>query len=231
MITLFEVSDPSVARGNSITAREILDQGAARIETELQDQPVVRAKLLHTIGQVYWELGIEDQATQKLQEAVKLKQEVYGTDHPEVAQSLRELAHVKGKHFGGIEESRRNEILSLFQQSKAIHEQHYGPRSPEVAQDLLFISRYKLDRVLRDDVPDYENAILTAEEALSIYEEVYGAEDMRIADVLYRLGTLYRDGQEDFERAGALFLKSANIIEQNKGPRRVSCCSHSLVSM
>ena len=32
---LFEVSDPSEARGNSITAREIMDQGAKRIQKEL----------------------------------------------------------------------------------------------------------------------------------------------------------------------------------------------------
>ena len=32
MVRLFEVSDPSEARGNTITAREIMDQGAKRIE-------------------------------------------------------------------------------------------------------------------------------------------------------------------------------------------------------
>jgi hypothetical protein len=39
MVRLFEVSDPSEARGNTITAREIMDQGAERIQKELADQP------------------------------------------------------------------------------------------------------------------------------------------------------------------------------------------------
>src|SRR5205823_5807933 len=36
---LFKVSDPNEARGNSITAREILDRGAKQIDTELSAQP------------------------------------------------------------------------------------------------------------------------------------------------------------------------------------------------
>jgi hypothetical protein len=39
LVDLFKVSDPSEARGNTITAREVLDKGAARIATELKDQP------------------------------------------------------------------------------------------------------------------------------------------------------------------------------------------------
>ena len=52
LVGLFKVSDPSEARGNSITAREILDKGADRIEQELADQPVVQARLMNTMGRV-----------------------------------------------------------------------------------------------------------------------------------------------------------------------------------
>src|SRR4029077_15037553 len=45
MVDLFKVSDPSEALGNTITAREILDKGAKRIETELKDQPGIQATL------------------------------------------------------------------------------------------------------------------------------------------------------------------------------------------
>lgn len=49
---IFAVSDPSAARGETITAREILDRGAERIERELADQPEVRSALTGTIGNV-----------------------------------------------------------------------------------------------------------------------------------------------------------------------------------
>ena len=43
MTGMFEVSDPSEARGNLLTAREVLDAGARRIDLDLADQPVVQA--------------------------------------------------------------------------------------------------------------------------------------------------------------------------------------------
>jgi Tfp pilus assembly protein PilF len=56
--SLFEVSDPSEARGETITAREILDRGAAQIEKGLGDEPSVKAELGTTLGEVYSGLGL-----------------------------------------------------------------------------------------------------------------------------------------------------------------------------
>jgi tetratricopeptide (TPR) repeat protein len=55
--SLFEVSDPSEARGETITAREVLDKGAARIESSLDNEPNVKADLMTTLAQVYLGLG------------------------------------------------------------------------------------------------------------------------------------------------------------------------------
>jgi tetratricopeptide (TPR) repeat protein len=58
MKSLFEVSDPSEARGNSVTAREILDRGVRQIRDGLKDEPLVRADLMTTLGEVYTGLGL-----------------------------------------------------------------------------------------------------------------------------------------------------------------------------
>ena len=58
MKSLFEVTDPSEARGNSITAREVLDRGVRQIEVQLKDAPQVRAELATTLGEVYASLGL-----------------------------------------------------------------------------------------------------------------------------------------------------------------------------
>jgi tetratricopeptide (TPR) repeat protein len=58
MKSLFVVSDPSEARGNSITAREVLDRGVRQVETQLKDTPLVRADLTATLGEVYANLGL-----------------------------------------------------------------------------------------------------------------------------------------------------------------------------
>jgi tetratricopeptide (TPR) repeat protein len=56
--SLFAVSDPSEARGRSITAREVLDRGVKQIDSQLNDEPVVRADLMTTLGEVYGSLGL-----------------------------------------------------------------------------------------------------------------------------------------------------------------------------
>jgi tetratricopeptide (TPR) repeat protein len=66
MVSLFKVSDPSEARGNSITAREILDRGVRQIDQALRAEPLVRAELATTLGQVYYGLGLYPQAEQLL---------------------------------------------------------------------------------------------------------------------------------------------------------------------
>ena len=69
MISLFKVSDPSEARGNSITAREILDRGAQQLSSSLREEPLVRAELGATLGRVYRGLGLYGRAHYLLVEA------------------------------------------------------------------------------------------------------------------------------------------------------------------
>ncbi len=66
IVSLFAVSDPSEARGNVITAREILDRGARQIDAGLEGEPIVRAELATTLGQVYYGLGLYTQASELL---------------------------------------------------------------------------------------------------------------------------------------------------------------------
>jgi tetratricopeptide (TPR) repeat protein len=64
--SLFEVSDPSEARGADIRARDVLDRGAATLRTSLRDQPEVRAELGVTLGEVYGSLGLYRRSDQQL---------------------------------------------------------------------------------------------------------------------------------------------------------------------
>ena len=56
---MFQTADPSEARGLTITAREIVDRGAAKLDTPaLKREPMVRAELGVTLSQVYGALGL-----------------------------------------------------------------------------------------------------------------------------------------------------------------------------
>ncbi len=78
---LFEVSDPSEAQGREVTARELLDKGAATING-LKDQPVAQATLMDTMGHVYYTLGLYDQAASLLENAVKIRRQQLWAEQP-----------------------------------------------------------------------------------------------------------------------------------------------------
>jgi serine/threonine protein kinase/tetratricopeptide (TPR) repeat protein len=69
MVSLFELADPGMNRGNSVTVREVLDRGAAQITTELEPDPAIRADLLTAMGQAYTGLGLYDSAKKLLFDA------------------------------------------------------------------------------------------------------------------------------------------------------------------
>jgi non-specific serine/threonine protein kinase/serine/threonine-protein kinase len=56
---IFKVSDPSESRGNSITAREILDNASKEIDTGLAKDPETQAQLMDVMGEVYESLGLQ----------------------------------------------------------------------------------------------------------------------------------------------------------------------------
>lgn len=58
MSAMFKVSDPGQARGNSITAREILDKAAKNIDKGLASDPDLQAQMMEVMGIVYDNLGL-----------------------------------------------------------------------------------------------------------------------------------------------------------------------------
>jgi len=91
---LFEVSNPSEARGNTITAREILDKGARRVAEDLAGQPEVQARLLSTMGGVYQNLGLYNQGAALFRQSLDLQRRLRGARDPAVATGLHDLGTV-----------------------------------------------------------------------------------------------------------------------------------------
>lgn len=89
LVNLFEVSDPGEARGNTITAREILDRGAKEIEQGLLEQPLTRARLIETIGTVYRKLGLYKDAEPLLNRALEIRQKSLGPANEEAQKTVK----------------------------------------------------------------------------------------------------------------------------------------------
>ncbi len=74
LVGLFEHASPRVTQGKQITVLELLQRGAESVDEELRDQPVVRARMMHTLGTVYYHLAQFDAAAPLLEEAMTIRE-------------------------------------------------------------------------------------------------------------------------------------------------------------
>src|SRR5208282_5833611 len=134
LVDLFKISDPSEARGNTVTAREMLDKGAARIEGELAKQPAVQATLKDTLGTVYMGLGLYNQARPLLDSALTTRARPGAAERSALSDTLNhhgELLRWQGD-FAASEKDYREALRLLAQEpderrkQEEIAQAHYG---------------------------------------------------------------------------------------------------------
>jgi serine/threonine protein kinase/tetratricopeptide (TPR) repeat protein len=114
LVSLFEAADPDQSKGDALTARELLDAGAARLDRELAGEPDTRAALLHTIGRVYVRLSRYDAAQRAFDEALRFRRTLSGRERVDLAATLHEMGQVyqkKGDYARG--ETALREALAL----------------------------------------------------------------------------------------------------------------------
>ncbi len=177
MVDLFKISDPSESLGNSITAREILDKGAARIELELAGQPQIQATLMDTMGSVYTGLGLYAPAASLIERALQTRTTILGAEHVEVASSLNNLGEVL--MFKADYEAAAQRLRDAL----AIRRRQLGEPHPLVARTLADLA----------DVLTLQGKYVEAkpmiDEALAMRRELYGDEGHAdVAESLEDLG-------------------------------------------
>jgi len=127
LIDSFKVIDPFAQGGNSVTARQILDNGAAHITRDLSAQPVIKAAVLDTIGSAYLGLGLPEQAQPLIEQGLSLRKQLFGEQSTPVARSLYNLNRVF-EQKGDLVAAER-----LAAQSLAIDRRQSGETSLETA--------------------------------------------------------------------------------------------------
>lgn len=198
LVKSFEVSDPGEARGNSITAREILDNSAARIRRELQGQPEMQAALMDTMGRVYFRLGLYDSALPLLKDALELRRQALGAEHSEVATTMNNLAlvlHAKGD-FGAAE--------PIYSDALAMRRRLFGENHREVAASLNNFGLFLKDK------GDYVAAESNLRQALALRRALFGSVHIDVAETLNELGVLFKK-KGDFNGAEPLYREALEM--------------------
>jgi serine/threonine protein kinase/Tfp pilus assembly protein PilF len=179
LVGLFTVSDPGEARGNSVTAREILDKGAQKIEGELGDRPIPKAEMMRTIGGVYTSLGLYKQAQPLLEKSLAITRTAASSTPLAKSNSLLQLAILYDT------QGRFTEALPLAQESLLIREKALGPEHLDAARALLEVG------IIHRKTGKYADAKRCLERSLAIREKALGPEHVEVMDALSHLGWLY----------------------------------------
>ncbi len=179
LVDLFRISDPGEARGNRVTAREILDDGAARIRHGLGGQPLDRAWLMDTMGQVYRNLGLFDRALELQRETLEIRRRKLPEGDPELARSLDRVAGILFDR-GDFDPAQR-----LVEQALAMQRRHLGENHPGVATSLSSLAAVRFAK------DDFEGAESLCRKALVIRREHFGEGSPEVAETLDDLGEMH----------------------------------------
>jgi non-specific serine/threonine protein kinase/serine/threonine-protein kinase len=204
LVGLFEVSDPDEARGNAVTAREILDRGVQHISLELEDQPITQARLMHTMARVYGNLGLLNAARPLWEDAVRTRRDALGENHPDFASSLHGLAYL----YVRLGEMAAAE--SLYARALEIRDAALGAEHPATARTLNDLA------TLYRRQGKYDAAEPLYQQALELKQAALGPDHPNVATSLNNLAILYRRLGRP-EEAEPLYLRALEIRENALG--------------
>jgi serine/threonine-protein kinase len=204
LVDTFKEADPHHLRGERLTAREILDQGADRVSRELADQPDVQSAVMDAIGEVSLGLGRNDQAAPMLEKALALRRRALGPGSLDVAQSLRHLAELR------MEQSDYAGAERLLRQALDIERRRLGESSAEVAGTLNQLGQAIARR------GDFRSAEPLHRQALAIARRAEGPRGPTVAESLLHLARR-RDESGDYPAAEALYQQGLALEKQLLG--------------
>jgi serine/threonine protein kinase len=198
LISIFQGADPVQAAGREITLRQVLDQGAERVQRDLAGQPAVQGELLTVLAGIYTELGVTDHAAALTDRALDIHRRLYGDNSALVGTNLRQKASLAVAR-GDVDSAER-----FAREALARHRRAYGDLHQDVAEDLdvLLIAARQRGRLA--------DALSAAEDSLRIRKAIYGNEHRLIADSMNNLAVVRRE-QGRYDEAAALYSQTIDL--------------------
>ena len=182
LIRLFEASSEERPQSEKVTVREILDEGARRLDADLADQPALQANLLGVMGRVYTSLGFYEPAGDLLERSQTLLRRQPRTDDADLARVLSDLSSVRrsqGAYDGAIALARE----SLDRQRTAYGGDH----------DDIPVTLHRMGSALLEAGRPTEAAPLF-QEALAMRRRLHGNAHRGVVSSLMSLAVVSFDG-------------------------------------
>jgi serine/threonine-protein kinase len=200
VVGLFEGADPAVTRGRAVTARELLDRGAAGLDANPPDRPEVRARLLEALGGIYITIGQGEIAARQLDRAVALLRARPAPRDEILMDALRQLSRAEAQR------QRHVEALAAAEEAAAIARERLAPRDPR------WQGIHNTLGVARRHVNDYAGAQASFEAALASARAQQPPDERGMSSALHNLGWLALNTHRDAE--GVAILEQALALKQ-----------------
>ena len=198
------LNDARPGRGAAgLSAEELLARGSRLLETELEVDPRRRARLQGTLGHIYMEWGLYDQAVSLLETALRVQDD--GSPRRDAVRSLTTLAWVRYRR-GQPEEARALAERAL----------RFADQLPQLEVWRVTILHIYLGHILRE-LGELESAEARLHHALAVYEQEQLSRPIQLALAYSGLGGVSR-ARRSFEQAATFFLKELDVMKNEYGP-------------
>jgi len=209
MTGMFDLSDPDVARGNSVTAREILDKASKEIDPGLSRDPELQGQMMYIMGRVYDNLGLFPQARSLFMRAVDIQRRVLGPQNADTAKSMGFLA------WALHDEGRYAEAEKLEREALDTQRHVLGSDDPNALTSLL------READILDHLGRYVEAEKLDREGLIITRRVLGPEHQEtLLAMMFLAWSLYHQGK--YAEGEKLMRQTLDIQRRVLGPERES---------
>ncbi len=199
LVELFQLADPERERDGPADIRQLLDLGAERLQTELADQPLARARLLQTIGNIYTNMALFESAQELTFKARDIRQAELASNHPLVLESVNQLGIIYRR------QGKLDEAEPLLRQVLTTRENAPVPDPPAIADALNNLGNLLWSQ------EKYSEAETIQRRALEIREQHLEPNHIDISETLNNLGVLLRE-QRRWEECRPILLRSAEIV-------------------
>ena len=205
MTGMFKISDPSESRGNTVTAREILDKASHEIDTGLAHDPALQVQMMSTMAGTYYDLGLYQRSESLNERALAIRQRLFGPRDRETLRLKYDLA--EGLLFVG----RYAEAERLLRETLKTQREVVGSEHPDTLQSMGLLGS------ILDQEAKYPEALALLQTAFDVERRTLGPEDEQTIGTMYYLGATLRDTGR-YADAETVYRELLDALRRTDGP-------------
>jgi serine/threonine-protein kinase len=240
MMNLFEGGDESAGPANDLRVITLIERGEQEAKA-LNNEPEIQAELYKTLGTLYQKLDKLDQADTLLQTALTQRRSLFGSEHPDIAETLIAIGRLR------VDQGQLEQAEELVRQGLEMDRRILPPGDVRIATALGALGTVLEERGQYDKaIPVFEESIRLhsasssesaelaesiielanthyyaghydtceslSQRALEIHRRLYGDRHPKVADDIINLGAVQQE-RGKYVEAERLYRQGYEIIE------------------